>query len=104
MLHMPHNAPNTGRNTPRTRCFVLGIYFYTLEIERLKTPSLPLSRCTPQKAIKQSNTFAAYPLPYRYSNPCFPGYPLPCRTLNTKKEDAPRGTPSLTRSYLALYP
>lgn len=25
MLQKPHNAPNTGRNVPRMRCFALGV-------------------------------------------------------------------------------
>ena len=54
ILQKPCYMPNTGRNAPKTRCFVLGIYFYTLAIERLKMPSLPLSRGTPKKAIKQT--------------------------------------------------
>ena len=68
-------------------------------MERLKMPSMPLPRGAPSKALKQSNAFEPYPLPYRYSCPYFIGYPLPCHAL-TKKEDAPRGAP-LDNSYLS---
>ena len=69
-------------------------------MERLKMPSMPLPRGTPSKALKQSNAFAPYPLPYRYSCPYFIGYPLPCHALTQKKEDAQRGA-SLANSYLS---
>lgn len=54
MLQKPYNAPNTGRNASKMRYFVLVIQVYTCTIERFKTPSPPLSRGTPQKALNHS--------------------------------------------------
>ena len=81
-------------------------------------PSLPLSRGTPSKTLKNpqkpsNSQMLLHPIPYptAIAAPIFPGIPCHATQKHKKamprkstKKDAPRGTPCLTLIYLARYP